>query len=304
VGEESAILRVTEFTDPGCVWSWSSEPTLRWLRRRYGAQIRWERVYGIQVDDLARTHPGKDPVCDAEAFRADWLAVAAHTGAPVTERLEWMHASTRPACAAALAAEDQGDAVAEPVLRRLREAVFVTGRPADTPERIADAVAGVAGLDVAALLERAASPAVAAALDDHWARTRDPLPDVIDRTGPGPNPGAAKADGEHLRYGFPTLVAEGPRGRRVLSGWRAPQAFAAELETLAGPALRPDARPWPVADALAHHRSLTAAELLVLTGVEDPGPDAVRIDTATAPLWLHPEEAAARGLPAVVGARR
>ncbi len=132
-----ATIEVTEFTDPGCVWSWSSEPKLRRLRRQYGDRVAWRRVFGIQIDDVKLSFPDRDPVDGAEEWRADWLAVAAHSGAPITPRLEWMHASTWPASRAAKAAEAQGDEVAEAVLRRLREAVFVDGRPADNPERIA-----------------------------------------------------------------------------------------------------------------------------------------------------------------------
>ncbi len=229
----SARAEITEYTDPGCIWSWSSEPWLRWLRARYGSQLAWRRVFGVQVDDLARTHPDKDPVADAEEFRAGWLDVAAHTRAPVTAQLAWIHRSTLPASRAAKAAEAQGPAVAEAVLRRLREAVFVTGEPADTDERIAAALRGVPALDLSRLLADAASARIAAALEADWAETRRPRPEVIDRTGPGPNPGAAKPDGAHLRYGFPTLVVRGSGGERVLAGWQDPLAHAALLEEAA-----------------------------------------------------------------------
>jgi predicted DsbA family dithiol-disulfide isomerase len=289
-----AGVQITEFTDPGCVWSWSSEPTLRWLRRRYGDQVAWERVFGVQVDDLARTHPGADPVADAERFRQDWLAVAGHTGAPIAQRLRWWHRSTRPACTAALAAEEQGGAVADAVLRRLRELAYVDGTPADTPQRLADGLRGVPDLDVERLLERAAAAPTAARVDDHWARTRRPDPAVIDRTGPGPNPGAAKADGEHLRYGFPTLVVDGPGGHAVLSGWYDPRVFAAQIEEAAAGTLTPDEGPWDADELLEQHRTLTLPELRLLTGSEQPPAAAIRVDTATSPLWLHPAEAEVR----------
>src|ERR1700753_1370972 len=92
-----ATIEVTEFTDPGCVWSWSSEPKLRRLRLQYGDRVAWRPVFGIQIDDVKLSFPARDPVDGAEEWRADWLAVAAHSGAPITSRLEWMHASTWPA---------------------------------------------------------------------------------------------------------------------------------------------------------------------------------------------------------------
>src|SRR6201999_2686363 len=148
-----ATIEVTEFTDPGCVWCWSSEPKLRRRRRQYGDRVAWRRVFGIQIDDVKLSFPDRDPVDGAEEWRADWLETAAHSGAPIAPRLEWMHASTWPASRAAKAAEAQGDAVAEAVLRRLREAVLVDGRPADDPERIAQTLRGVPDLDLGRLLD-------------------------------------------------------------------------------------------------------------------------------------------------------
>ncbi|MDO8186525.1 DsbA family protein [Conexibacter sp. JD483] len=328
------LAEVVEYTDPGCIWSWSSEPLLRWLRARYGDQLAWRRVFGVQVDDLARTHPGRDPVADAEEFRAGWLEVAAHTRAPVTARLAWMHSSTLPASRAAKAAEAQGPLVAEAVLRRLREAVFVGGEPADSDARVAAALRGLArgsadagalrslargsadvgalrglargsadadvalrgipALDLDRLLVDAVSARVAAALEADWAQTRRPRAEVIGRTGAGPNPGAAKPDGEHLRYGFPTLVVRGSGGERVLAGWQAPLAHAALLEE-AAPELVARAQPEPAAVLLERHGSLTEPELELLTsdGAAGLPADAVRVETATTPLWRSAAEAAA-----------
>jgi predicted DsbA family dithiol-disulfide isomerase len=206
----SAAVEVTEFTDPGCVWSWSSEPILRWLRYRYGERVRWRRVLGIQIDDLGEAFPDRDPVASAEEFRAGWLEVAAYTGAPITERLEWMHRSTRPAARAVKAAELQGDAVAAATLRRLREAVFVLGRPADDEARIAAVLDGTPELDVERLLAELGTPAVVGAVQDDYVATRRPRDEVIGLTEPGPHPGAARSEGGVLRYAFPTLVLRGP----------------------------------------------------------------------------------------------
>src|ERR1700754_2892671 len=141
-----ATIEVTEFTDPGCVWSWSSEPKLRRLRLQYGDRVAWRRVFGIQIDDVKLSFPDRDPVDGAEEWRggrgppppppparrrarrggrAACRPAAAHPAAPITPRLEWMHASTWPASRAAKAAEAQGPEVADAVLRRLREGVFV-----------------------------------------------------------------------------------------------------------------------------------------------------------------------------------
>lgn len=287
-------IEVTEFTDPGCVWSWSSEPKLRRLRLQYGERVAWRRVFGVQIDDVKLSFPDRDPVASTEEWRADWLAVAAHSGAPIASRLEWMHISTWPASRAAKAAEAQGDAVAEAVLRRLREAVFVDGRPADTPSRIALALGDVPALDLGRLLDDLASPAVAAALGADFDLTRDPHPDVVGLKEDGPHPGAAKAEGPILRYSFPTLIVSGPAGERVLPGWRTLEHYTEAFEAVA-PELRGTSPTLlDPAEALDRYRSLTTADLRLLTGTDEPPAGAVEIETATAPLWLDPVEAESR----------
>jgi predicted DsbA family dithiol-disulfide isomerase len=289
-----ATIEVTEFTDPGCVWSWSSEPKLRRLRLQYGNRVAWRRVFGIQIDDVKLSFPDRDPVEGPEEWRADWLAVAAHSGAPITPRLEWMHASTWPASRAAKAAEAQGDEVAEAVLRRLREAVFVDGRPADNPERIALTLAGVHGLDLDWLLDDLDSAAVAAAVGADFDLTRDPHPDVVGLKEDGPHPGAAKAEGPILRYSFPTLIVIGPEGERVLPGWRTLEQYEEAFEAVAPELADTTPALLDPAEALARYRSLSEQDLRLLTGTDEPAAGAIEVTTSTAPLWLDPVEAERR----------
>ena len=150
----TAVVDVVEYTDPGCVWSWSSEPALRALRQRYGDALHWRRVFGIQIDSLDLSIPARSSARPRSSAKAGsrWPR---HTGAPITERLERMHVSTLPASRAARAAERQGPVVAERVLRRLREAVFVDGRPPDTRARIAAALLASPGLDRGRVLDGA-----------------------------------------------------------------------------------------------------------------------------------------------------
>jgi predicted DsbA family dithiol-disulfide isomerase len=183
------MIDVVEYTDPGCIWSWSAEPTLRRLRKRPG--LRWRRVFGVPDRGTEDPLPG-------------WREVAAETGAPLTDTLHWIPRSMLPASLAARAAEHQGRAIAEAVLLRLREATFLHGRPADTAERVAAAVHGVPGLDVPRLLRDLDSPDVVFSIDADRAETRRPHPDAITRP-----------EGDGVRYTFPTLVFDG----RVISGW-------------------------------------------------------------------------------------
>lgn len=292
----SGLVEVVEFTDPGCIWAWSSEPTLRWLRHLYGDRLRWRRVIGVQIPSLEESFPGRDPVASAEEWRTEWLEVAQYTEAPLTGRLAWMHTSTRPADAAVKAAELQGPVVADAVLRRLREAVFVMGRPADTPARIADAVQGVPELNAEQLIDDLTAEATVDALNRDFEATRRPRREVISLSEPLPHPGAAKAEPSGLRYSFPTLVVTGPAGELVIPGWRSTEHYRLAFEAVS-PLLRGMVAETLDADsALKRYRSLSPRDLDLLTGRTDPPTESVRIETATVPLWLSRQEATSREL--------
>ena len=105
----------------------------------------------------------------------------------------------------------------------------------DVPEQLEprQAHGGVARLDLAGLLSDLEDPAVVASGRADYEETRDPHPAVVGRTGPGPNPGAAKADGDRLRYAFPTLILRGRAGEQVLSGWNDAEALEDQAEAKA-----------------------------------------------------------------------
>jgi predicted DsbA family dithiol-disulfide isomerase len=300
---DTGLVEVVEFTDPASPWAWGSDPLLRWARRHHGPALRWRRAFGVAIDRFGDHHPGRDAVRDAEAFRRDWLAVAAHTGAPVAERLERMPRSTRPAAQAARAAERQVTPehpdVADRTLRRLREALLVHGRPFDTRDRLVDALAGVPGLDLERLLSDLDTSSVVESVQADREESRRPHPAVVARQGRGPYPGAAEPDGPHLRYAFPTLLLHGPAGDAVVAGWNTPGAVNAALEGVGAPAVDVSATLDPD-EALARYGTLTREDLRLSTGGREPR-DAVRIDTATSPLWVHPDEIGPLG--GVVGRR-
>ena len=127
----------------------------------------------------------------------------AHT-TPSGERGRW-------AARAAYAAEHQGSARGEAVLRRLLEATFVDGTPVADIEGIRSALAGVPGLDVWRLIRDLDSPDVV------WAVDRD----------------HAMA----LRHGFtaPTVLFRGPRGDRVVAGRQPLEAYVEAIEAVVPP---------------------------------------------------------------------
>ncbi|MER5787566.1 DsbA family protein [Streptomyces sp. NPDC001980] len=290
-------VEVVEYTDPLCPWAWGSEPVFRGLRTALAGRVRWRRVYCILFDH--DEDPAPDPAAETAWYARYVEGIAGHTRAPRALRLSRVAASSWPSSLVAKAAELQGPEVADRVLRRLRETVFVLGEPADTLGAALDAAAGVPGLDARRLTADAASAAVLDGVRADHAEARRPVPEVLSDVPPdglsapggSPHPGTAKEtpDGRH-RYALPTLVVHGPGGRRVVPGWRPYEVYAAAVGALC-PGLPTAPRALPGAAALARHRSLTEPERALLTRGAWPPPDAVRVETAGGPLWLDPGEA-------------
>lgn len=291
-------VEVVEYTDPMCPWSWAAEPRLRALLREAEGRCRHRRVFGVLFDE--DEEPAPAPAAETAWYAGYVERITDHAGAPRAARLGWVAASSWPSSLAAAAAEAQGPLVADRVLRRLRESVFVLGEPADTPRRVLAAVAGVPGLDEPRLRADLASAAVRERVCRDRAEARRPLPEVIGLRGDGPHPGAAKEteDGGH-RYALPTVVFTGPGGRRVVPGWRSADEYRTALASVSRAPLPPTDGAPTAADLLERYRSLTGPELAGATGSLPPG--ARRVRTANGDVVLHPQE---RSGPAVVAAHR
>lgn len=283
-------VEVVEYTDPLCPWAWGSEPVFRRLRAALAGRARRRRAYCVLFghDD----NPPPDPAAETAWYARYVEDVGRHTGAPRAARLSRVAASSWPSSLVAAAAELQGGEVAERVLRRLRETVFVLGEPADTPALALRAVRGTPGLDLERLSADAASEAVLTRVRADRAEARRPVPEALSAWSGSPHPGGAKEtdDGGH-RYALPTVLFRAAAGYRLVPGLRTFEEYAAAVEELC-PGLVVAPQPLPAAEALRRHRSLTDPERRLLTEGPWPPPRAVRVDTGNGPLWLHPDEAA------------
>ncbi|MFE9680402.1 DsbA family protein [Streptomyces sp. NPDC006285] len=286
----SPLVEVVEYTDPLCPWAWGSEPVFRGLRAALAGRVRWRRAYAILFDH--DDDPAPDPAAETAWYARYVEEVGSHTLAPRAVRLSRMPAGSWPSSLVAKAAVPQGEEVAERVLRRLRESVFVLGEPADTVESALSAVRGVPGLDMRRLAVDAASEAVLEQVRADRLEARRPVAEVLSVRAGSPHPGAAKETvGGAYRYALPTLLFRAAGEYRVVPGWRPFEEYAAAVDALSpGQVSRP--APLPPTDALERYRSLTGPERLVLTAGPWPPPSAVRVETGNGPLWLHPDEAA------------
>lgn len=290
-------VSAVEYTDPLSPWAWGSEPTFRRLRYVLGPSVSWRQAFGLLFAETDDRPP--DVAAETAWYHRHIQDIATHTGAPYPAVLERVARTSRPAAVVAVAARAQGPDLAERVVRRLREHMFLLGTPPDTPGRAIAAVASVPGVDAEQLVEDAASGAVAAVVARDAADTRTPVPEAYDVDDHGPHSGRPKSTDTGARYALPTVVFTGPRGRRVVPGWRPLTDYLTAVAQVGG--APPHDAPFVDADVALHrYRSLTRPDLLALTGSTKPPRRGVLLDNGSGPVWLHPDDAGTH--PAMQGA--
>jgi protein-disulfide isomerase-like protein with CxxC motif len=300
--KEAAVQKVlvTEYTDAVCSTAWGAEPLLRRLDWRHGHHLTWRKVMGGLVGNAAAGKEGWDRISAAEPMQAYWKRVWRLTGMPYPHPMRLMLQSTDPLGAAVKAAEWQGQAVAERVLRRFREQIFVFGLGPQTPEEFAAATHGVEGLDQTRWRLDQARPEVAAAYRADWEETRRPNDYVRNLKHDGPMNGELKHSEGHDRYALPTVIFTGPGGEHTVAGWVPYEDYAAGLEA-ALPGSTADPRPDPTPEeAFARWGMLTARELEFLCGEgAEPPAGTVTYDWGDGVVYFTAADARARGLEAV-----
>jgi len=292
-----SAVEVVEFTDPSCSWAWGTEPKLRLLQWRHGDRLRWRRVLGGLIGDMNNYVSNFDPYRGLSKRSEYWRQVYLHTGMTYPVKMHWQGWSTEPAGRAVKAAELQSDDIGAAVLRRLREAIFVFGRPGDTTDRIMDAVRGVEGLDEERLRADLESDVVAKAFQEDWDETRRPNDYVINLEGDRPGIGRARESEGHLRFVFPTVIFRGPGSEATVPGWCAYEEYVDALAR-AAPGSTSTMRPDPTPDEVfATWPTATARELEVLCGPHAAPPEGVvTYDWGEGSFFLTPNEAEAQGV--------
>ncbi len=296
-------VEAVEYTDAVCSTAWGAEPLLRRLDWRHGHHIAWRKVMGGLVGNAARSKDDWDRVSAAEPMRAYWKRVWNLTGMPYPNPMHLMLQSTDPLGAAVKAVELQGQDVADAVLRRFRERIFVDGIGPQTADEFDAATLGVAGLDHARWRADQARPEVAAAYKADWQETRLPNDYVRHLKHDSPMNGELKHSEGHDRYALPTVIFRGPGGERTVAGWVGYEEYVAGLEA-ALPGATADPRPDPTpAEAFARWGMLTGQELTFLCGEDaKPPADAVTHDWGDGLVYYSAAEAKARGLKAMAAA--
>lgn len=287
------LIEAVEFTDPFCSYAWGTEPKYRRLDWQYGEFLRLRRVFaGI----LSPGSPYKDFTDTVEELCVRYekylLDVTGMTGAPYPSPVRHLMDGSDRVSRIARAVQRQGPEVAERVLRRIRESVFVDGAPADDLERTIAAAAGVPGFDPGRLVADLADPEEQAGFQAEWEEVRRPTEEVRNVADKRPGRGAAQKQDGHWRYGLPCLVLTGPGGTATVAGWTEWAAWEAALEKVA-PGITARARPLPTPEqAFERWPSLTPAELAELCGPDAvPPPGVVEHTWPGGTLWRTPAEA-------------
>ena len=161
---------ITEFTDPGCPWAWSSEPFRRRLQWLYGESLDWSRRMVVLADDPQEyLDKGFTPAKQSEAY----VKIGREHGMPMDTSLRPRMAATAPACRAVVAVRVHAPHAEDALLRAFRVRNFA-GQLLDEPTTLAGAAADT-GLDADELGAWMRDPAVEAALEEDRAAAREPM---------------------------------------------------------------------------------------------------------------------------------
>src|SRR4051812_30751131 len=182
-----ALLRIDEFTDPGCPFAFSAEPARLRLRWLYGDQIEWRlRMIVLSRSPDEYLAKGFTPERQSQAL----AEIQRKYGMPIDPRLRPRMPATVHACRAVVAARLHQPEFEQALLRRLRIHAM-SGAPFDLPAVLATPGGGaVIGVVLRANLW-GADPAVEAELERDAAAAREPsrsalaLPDKLAPAGDG-----------------------------------------------------------------------------------------------------------------------
>ena len=163
-----AIIRITEFTDPGCPFAWSAEPFRRKLEWRYGDQIAWRLRMVVLAD---RREDYEDEGLTPEKVKRQYETLSREHGMPMDTTLRDRLWATAPACRAVVAVRLHAPTAERALLRTLRVRHFA-GQYLDDRATLEDA-ARDARLDPVAIEGWMQAPETQRMLDEDRAAARN-----------------------------------------------------------------------------------------------------------------------------------
>jgi 2-hydroxychromene-2-carboxylate isomerase len=211
-----AKIDVTLFNDPGCPWGYSESPALAVLRWRYGEQLGWRLVTIGLAESAARyEQAGYSPTRMVQGH----IRFRERYGMPFALVPRQRVLATGPACRAIVATRLLDPARELAVLRALQLAWFNTTLLLDEPAGIAQALAGVAGLDAQAIVAALEDPGVVEAYEADKRETREA------EGGPTHFQGKARQTDGPVRYSAPSVVFKAGERRLEAGGFQKVEAY-------------------------------------------------------------------------------
>ena len=203
----SKPLTATLYSDPGCPWAYSESPAYAVLGWRYPS-LDW-RLVTIGLTETAEQYEerGYTPTMMARGY-----ARFRRYGMPFATAPRRRLAGTSRACRAIVATRLSRPELATSVYRALQFGWFTTTLVLDQDADIAQALSGVPGLDVQAIVAAIDDPDVIAAYQADKQEARRAAGGATEFQGKARN-----TDGE-VRYSAPSLVLESADGVRLEAG--------------------------------------------------------------------------------------
>ena len=216
-------VRVTLYNDAGCPWGYSANPAFRVLEWRYGAQLDWRLVLiGLTEHAQQYVDRGYTPLRSAEGYVRRYRRF----GMPFAPEPRARVVGTGRACRAVVGARLQVPGSEWSVFRALQFAWFTTTLLLDEDDGIAQALGGVPGIDVDAVIESIDLPEVEEAYQRDRAEARSAAGSPAELQGK-----TATSDGP-VRFTAPSIVFEHAGRRLVAGGWQTIEAYDALVANL------------------------------------------------------------------------
>jgi 2-hydroxychromene-2-carboxylate isomerase len=208
-------IEVTYFSDPGCPWAYSVNPSLTVLRWRYGDQLRWQLVtIGLTERAEQYVERGYTPARSARGYM--WFR---RYGMPFSTEPRPRMVATARACRAIVATRLGFPGLEFDVFRALQFAWFTTPLVLDEDDQIAVALRAVEGLDVDAVIARLDDPDVTDSYEGDRAAARTAAGSATELQGK-----AAATDGP-IRYTAPSVIFAGNGLRLEAGGFQTTDAY-------------------------------------------------------------------------------
>ncbi|HXB64586.1 MAG TPA: hypothetical protein VNV42_06895 [Solirubrobacteraceae bacterium] len=269
-------IDVTYFNDPGCPWGYSESPALAVLKWRYSEQLHWRLVtIGLAESAERYVQSGYTPTRSTHGQ----LMFRARYGMPFLLTPRARVSATARACRAIVAVRLLFPGRELEALRALQFGWFTTTLLLDENEGIAQALAGVEGVDVDAVVAAIDDARVLEAYEADKRETRQA------ENSPTHFQGKARQTDGPVRYSAPSLVftagAGTDRERRLEGGGFQPiEAYDVLIANL-DPTLRREPPPeHPLAALERFPEGLVTQEVAAIMAQGNNPPDRAAAERA------------------------